>query len=256
MKEHEIATLYRSYSPKMSHYFADGHGRDVYINHNNGGFWSQGVRTFAGKEYNKEISTKYQFKALSKNVAPLKYLSDGSGRDSYVIHESGGLRRDQKSLNEISLKDFLRNNDAHKINFKPKISGDKFARAVSYCSKAEFESKQQLKIFEKKLVSRLYENEKHKFVKTKTAFNYNKLSISNKNNDNCYSRNNLPLLKTETEKDHKKLNTRFNLLSSSDIPLQTDVNFFKSSIDRINNYEKFKIIFNSEMNKKLNIKEK
>ena len=113
-----------------------------------------------------------------------------------------------------------------------------------------------MKIFEKKLVSRLYENEKHKFFKTKTAINFNKLSITNKNNDNCFSGNNLPYLKTEIEKDPKKSNTRFNLMSSSDIPLQTDVNFFKSSINRINNYEKFKKIFNSELNKKLNIKEK
>lgn len=43
-----------------------------------------------------------------KQAASLKYYSDGSGRDSYVLHESGGLEKNHKSLNEYQLKDFLR----------------------------------------------------------------------------------------------------------------------------------------------------
>jgi hypothetical protein len=267
MKVHEIPSLYRSYSPAMSHYFADGKGRDIYINHNNGGFWTQGVRTFAGKTINKEVSSKYQFRANAKNVPPFKYMSDGSGRDSYVIHESGGLKRDQKSLNELSLKDFLRTNE--KINFKPK-TGDKFTRTVSYCSKAEFECNKQLKNLEKRLVSRLYDSEKHKFLKPKTAVGITRVSMNKNCENNRYShyegnhtQNSLPYLNTEkeiTNSPKNKSRTRFNLhlsahdlASSSSIPLKTDINFFKNSINRINNYEGFKQLYNTEMNKKLNI---
>lgn len=274
MKVHEIPSLYRSYSPAMSHYFADGKGRDIYINHNNGGFWTQGVRTFAGKSMNKEVSFKYQFRAKAKNVPPFKYMSDGSGRDSYVIHESGGLKRNMKSLNELSLKDFLRTNE--KINFKPK-TGDKPVRTVSYCSKAEFECNKQLKFLEKRLVGRLYDNEKHKFLKPKTAVENTRVSINQNIENNRYmmtstyaeipskTQNSLPYLKTEKDLTNSpkynknKLKCRLNLhlsahdLSSASIPLQTDINFFKSSINRINNYESFKILHNTETNKKLNI---
>jgi hypothetical protein len=271
MKVHEIPSLYRSYAPAMSHYYADGKGRDIYINHNNGGFWTQGVRTFAGKSMNNEVSSKYQFRAKSKNVPPFKYMSDGSGRDSYVIHESGGLKRNLKSLNELSLKDFLRTNE--KINFKPKTN-DKHVRNVSYCSKAEFECNKQLKVLEKRLVGRLYDNEKHKFLKPKTAVGITRVSMNQNLENKRYmlttnygeihskTLNNLPYLKTDKDltnspkvktKSRLKLHLSCHDLNNSSIPLKTDINFFKSSINRINDYEGFKILHNTEINKKLNI---
>ena len=45
---------------------------------------------------------------LRKQSAPFKYYSDGSGRDGYVLHESGGLEKNHKSTNEFKFKDFLR----------------------------------------------------------------------------------------------------------------------------------------------------
>src|SRR5690349_21670965 len=108
MKGKEISSLYRSYSPKMSQYFTDGQGRDTYINYNNGGFWSRGVKLYPHQTGQAEVSSRYHFKSVPKYVAPFKYLSDGSGRDGYVIFNSGGLKREHRALNEFHLKDFLR----------------------------------------------------------------------------------------------------------------------------------------------------
>lgn len=43
-----------------------------------------------------------------KKPSHVKYHSDGTGRDSYVVHDAGGLRINHKSLNEFHFKDFLR----------------------------------------------------------------------------------------------------------------------------------------------------
>jgi hypothetical protein len=107
MKGHEISSLYRTFSPKFMHYDSDGHGRDMYINFNNGGFLTNGVKMYKSSEWARS-QNQYHYKNRPKHVAPFKYLSDGSGRDGYVIFESGGLKRDHKGLNEFHLKDFLR----------------------------------------------------------------------------------------------------------------------------------------------------
>jgi hypothetical protein len=100
MKGREISSLYRSHSPKMIHYNTDGNGRDQYINYNNGGFWARGVKVYMGSQRGTEVSRSHHLKPLMKHVAPFKYHSNGTGRDGYIISESGGLKRDQIALNE------------------------------------------------------------------------------------------------------------------------------------------------------------
>jgi hypothetical protein len=167
MKANEISSLYRSYSPKMSQYFPDGAGRDTYINYNNGGFWTQGVRRYNVNNLNKDPGSKYNFKSHRKHVAPFKYISDGSGRDGYVIFESGGLKRDHKALSQYHLKDFLRTPESCIFNFKRNPSRDGISAKTHYVSKAEFECNQDIKNVEKGVIKRLYTNEKHKFLGAK-----------------------------------------------------------------------------------------
>ena len=100
--------------PKIPNFITDGFGRDNYINSNNGGFY------FKEKIPNKEkfkIPSIYKYFNTQLNTAPLKYRSDGTGRDYYVLHEHGGLEKDHLSLKNFKLKTFLRQEGSDKFNF-------------------------------------------------------------------------------------------------------------------------------------------
>jgi hypothetical protein len=163
MKAKEISSLYRSYSPRMSHYEADGNGRDIYINHNNGGFWTQGVKQPSQPSL-AQISNKYTVRISGKNIAPFKYHSDGSGRDSYVLFRSGGLNNDFKALNEFHLKDTLRTPASCIFEFKDNPTRDGIRTNTVYVSKQEYEVNKILRKNETGIIKRLYTNEKHKFM--------------------------------------------------------------------------------------------
>lgn len=93
--------------PQFVLYSADGKGRDLYISSNSGGF---SKKYSHGLEINDKFPKKIKFKYpnVGLHPAPLVYRSDGSGRDSYILREAGGLREDIKSLKSYQLKDFLR----------------------------------------------------------------------------------------------------------------------------------------------------
>ena len=247
MKGNEISTLYRSYAPRMSQYTPDGKGRDIYINYNNGGFLTKGIKTYSGSQMT-DPSAKYQVRVSGKNVAPFKYMSDGSGRDNYVLHESGGLTRNHKSLNEITLKDFLRNSKYD----NPKSEGAN--PKARYISKAEIESNQLLKRLEKGLINRLYTSQKHKFKNPNNDSNAFKrvISVTTENEKNLKNSTtkdkfeSLPLITSE--------NTNTKEEDNAYTPLQTDINFFKRTIGKIKDYEKFKYDFNQYTTKKFHIK--
>jgi hypothetical protein len=84
MKGKEINELYRTFSPKYTHYAPDGCGRDNFIIINNGGLLRGGIKTLRSQE-DFGTTIKSQYHSMKKNVAPFKYRSDGSGRDSYVL---------------------------------------------------------------------------------------------------------------------------------------------------------------------------
>ncbi len=219
MSGREISSLYRSYSPRMAHYSTDGNGRDLYINYNNGGFWSRGTKIYTGSQKGQEISQKYALKPLMKHVAPLSYRSDGSGRDSYVLSESGGLKRDHKSLHQFHLKDFLRTPQSCIFTYHSNVTKDGSHAQTYYVSKAEYDSNQQTKKIEKGLINRLYTQEKHKF----TSLNKQKLQ-------------NLPNIDIDSKQ------------------AKTDTNFFRNSFDKINNYTSNKREYEKTLNNLLHIK--
>ncbi len=155
-----------SHPPRMVLYSPDGNGRDTYINYNNGGFWEKGKLYNHKDQHIKVTANRYHYKFIPKHIAPpFKYNSDGSGRDSYVIWESGGLKKDHKPLNQYHLKDFLRN--AEISRGKPAKLLDSQGRVITtrYLSKFEMSQNYELKKLEKGLVDRLYIKEKHKFIK-------------------------------------------------------------------------------------------
>ena len=88
--------LNRTFTGRISSYSPDGFGRDSYIACNNGGIFKAGSLT----RYNRKSSMD-----RSKIAPPLvqvqakiaRYESDGTGRDSYVSSNVGGLAFNPKS---------------------------------------------------------------------------------------------------------------------------------------------------------------
>jgi hypothetical protein len=82
----------RTFDPKFTHYFSNGTGRDAFVMYNNGGY--SVPRYFSPKQ-----STNFmRFKSIGstnvsprKDAMPVEYRSDGTGRDSYIVCNSGGL---------------------------------------------------------------------------------------------------------------------------------------------------------------------
>ena len=141
-------------NPKYTHYSSDGFGRDNYIDYNNGGFLDK-LNKVKGKD-NYETTSITRYFNTKRNVAPLKYRSDGSGRDNYVLHEHGGLERDHKALKNYHLKDFLRSERGNSVNFiaSPMIEGVR--PKTLYISRKEYGLIKSVKSLEKNLEERLY----------------------------------------------------------------------------------------------------
>ena len=82
--------LSRTFDPKYTHYQSDGNGRDTYILKHNGGLCSQREPNYS-ESTRMTSPVRYSYApAPKKEVFSLKYTSDGSGRDSYILINSGG----------------------------------------------------------------------------------------------------------------------------------------------------------------------
>ena len=82
--------LGRTFNPKYTQYRGDGHGRDSYIIKHNGGLCHEREPVFSeSTRFSSPLKCNY-VSAPRKQVWSLKYISDGSGRDSYILINSGG----------------------------------------------------------------------------------------------------------------------------------------------------------------------
>ena len=86
----------RTFDPKFPHFHSDGTGRDSYIGFNNGGLSI--AKILNPKEANTVLFTspkkfvQRDSPSPRKDAKPFEYRSDGSGRDSYILANSGGLK--------------------------------------------------------------------------------------------------------------------------------------------------------------------
>ena len=111
-------SLYGTTNPKSISYKNDGHGRDLYVSNNSGGFIksprgrnsSSNSYNFNSNKiiYNYESPRNHHYYHVQKESNPIKYFCDGSGRDSYIHSNNGGFTRDHRSIKSIKLQDFLR----------------------------------------------------------------------------------------------------------------------------------------------------
>jgi hypothetical protein len=148
--------------PKYVNYYNDGFGRDTYVKLDNGGFLSKICKVKSVDKY--ELNSINRYYNTKRNVAPFKYRSDGTGRDNYVLHEHGGLERDQKPLKNYHLKDFLRNPNSQKFNFCNDPLKEGVHEKTLYETKKAFYATNNNRSLERDLADRLYYNEQEKFI--------------------------------------------------------------------------------------------
>lgn len=142
-------------------YPTDGMGRDGYITYNDAGFWKENIKPVCPKiTYGRKPFPC--FKSLKRIPPSWNYHSDGTGRDTYILYNYGGLIKKYVGTRNI-LKN-LRSNDEYEQQRNPI---PKFA-----LSNAEKIYYQQLKKVQKNLVDRLYN-------KCIDKFRYKNLSKSN-----------------------------------------------------------------------------
>ena len=103
--------LMRTFSPKYANYFGDGSGRDTYAVVNNGGLTSVEKPNMMNRPFRNTFQNRIHASPLKEAVS-FTYHSDGSGRDSYVISNSGGLVNDYGSSHrhDVRFKNNLRQN--------------------------------------------------------------------------------------------------------------------------------------------------
>ena len=87
-----VQSNYPAFYPKYTHYMSDGEGRDTYILKHNGGLWNEAERPIAQSRFYPKEKVRVVIPAPRKDAVSFKYISDGSGRDFYITHNSGGLQ--------------------------------------------------------------------------------------------------------------------------------------------------------------------
>ena len=135
-------------------YQTDGFGRDGYIAYNDAGFWKENIKPIIPKEVFQRPPFSV-FRSL-RNIPPIwTYYSDGSGRDSYVYYNNGGLKRQFSPLAGQNLQKFLREKkEERENNPHQKI----------HLSKDEKIYLNKINQIQKDLVDRLYNKYKYKLI--------------------------------------------------------------------------------------------
>ena len=95
------ANIMRTFNPSYASYSGDGSGRDSYIILNNGGLTRESKN---GMMNRKPRRSPHRNRTLGAKPAPaFYYKSDGSGRDSYVIKNNGGLVNDFRTNQAMAI---------------------------------------------------------------------------------------------------------------------------------------------------------
>ena len=131
----------------------DGTGRDCYIYFNNGGFWKDNIKRYALQEKFKRSSFA-RFRSIRKTPPIWNYHADGSGRDSYILYDYGGLINNYKVPRMHNFRGYDENQN------------DNYLRktySTLYMSADEKKYQDKLSRIQKDVVNRLYYKPRNKF---------------------------------------------------------------------------------------------
>ena len=129
-------------------YPTNGSGRDTYIMYNNAGFWKDNLKRFSLKDKYKRSSFA-RFRSIRKIPPIWNYHSDGTGRDTYILYNDGGLMNIYKTP---SLTNFRTNYEDlfYETSYNNKINNP------LYMTKDEKLYMNKLTKIQKGVVDRLY----------------------------------------------------------------------------------------------------
>lgn len=104
--------MQRTFNPTYHRYYGNGTGRDHQIieydggltSNQKGGLGNTGVHL---QRYNTSVTRRRISPSPNKDPSTHYYQSDGSGRDSYVLMDNGGLRPEYEKYNKTSEKIFF-----------------------------------------------------------------------------------------------------------------------------------------------------
>ena len=88
--------MLRTFSPKHCNYFGDGSGRDTYAVTDCGGLMGKEKVGMTRRPFKNTPFNRDTYFSPLKPCMPVNYHSDGTGRDSYCVHNHGGLVNDFK----------------------------------------------------------------------------------------------------------------------------------------------------------------
>ena len=169
-------------------YKPNGNGRDAYIIHDNAGFWKNSAKPIS----QKAVFTRTPFLVYHslRRIPPIwTYHSDGSGRDSYVCINNGGLIKKFRSMAE-NVNNFLRNKDDERKeesvrNKRYKLTKDEklYFRKINKIQKDVIDRLYNSINHNKKniLRKRLIGNDKYKLIDESNSYENNN-NINNNNN--------------------------------------------------------------------------
>ena len=229
-------------------YRTDGFGRDSYINYNNGGFWKDTSKMPIHRQ-KFSLSPYCSPKNSQKVPASFKYRSDGSGRDSYVLFNEGGLVRPYIPYNSMHLQHYLRNDQS----LSPTYNYRK-----TYLTRNETKVQSLLHKIQTNVVDRLYNKEKRKFIpamkRNLMITSYNSFSKGDKNHCGVspeITRNNT-LYKTQ------KSNSMTNLFNQScgnhNINYTNNISKFENNNTNTNTHKLSPINSPNWVNKKIRLR--
>ena len=241
-------------------YPTDGTGRDCYITYNNAGFWKDNIKRYSLNEKYKRDSFA-RFRSLKKIPAIWNYHADGTGRDSYILYDYGGLVNMYKTPNFNNFRSWENANSYNNKNI--------------YLSKDEKLYKTKLTKIQKEVVNRLYykpkQENKFKNFNLKREHSYGNVfsklklePLSNKkfsydnakitmindryfyNNDRFKNKNNLLIENNNNAKSMNKIGTYKNY----------KIKCLSNSLNEKNNHYPFNQFMNKMNLTKKNSKEK
>lgn len=145
-----MSSLGRTVKTNIILYSTDNMGRDHYITYNDGGFWKDNIKQVRLKP-DFPRNKYYNFHSLIHPAASFNYHSDGTGRDSYVVHYNAGLVKEFNPLAKRQvLSQYLRNPDG-------------YIHKQMYISESERKRQKYINGIQRKVVHRLYNDCLEKF---------------------------------------------------------------------------------------------
>ena len=164
-----FASMQRTFYPKYVNYYGNGSGRDHQIIGNNGGLTSQFKYGMGhtGKHFSRYSSSAHQRPSPSpqRDATTFYYQSDGSGRDSYVLMDNGGLRPEYDRYNKSSQAIFassLRNTKKSSVKYLKHPVKDRadITTYMNWASKTGVEQNRKNSRIQKAVVQRLSQSRK------------------------------------------------------------------------------------------------